>query len=167
MKKILLLVFALYLGTVSAQTRVHVCAQGKTRGFAHKQLLNQKVAATSALISHEKSYDIKFVHMMLNAERTTKYISGGVRTVATVTSTTLDTFMCLLHQVMIIDSVRLNGILTPVVRTDSIVKAKLPSTLSTGQTIDVTVWYHGTPPNAPAAIGDGFSNATSGSWGNQ
>lgn len=168
MKRLLLIAFSLCFASAFAQTtRTHVCAQGKIRSFKSNQLLSQRVAATSSAISHEKSYDMKFVHLMLNCERTTKALSGGVHTVATVTSTTLDTFMCLLHQVMIIDSVRLNGVLEPVIRQDSMVKAKLPSTLTTGQTIDAYVWYHGTPPNAPAAIGDGFSNGTSTSWGNQ
>jgi aminopeptidase N len=167
MKKLLL--FAAFFTGISliGQTeRMHPCAKSKIPAFKSSQTLNQRLASPSALISHEKSYDVKFVHLMLNCERNTKYISGGVRTVATVTTATLDTFACVLHQVHIIDSARINGQLKTVIRKDSILKIKTPSTLISGQTIDVTIWYHGTPPVGGSAIGSGYSTGTSTSWGN-
>jgi aminopeptidase N len=167
MKKLVL--FAAFFTGISltAQTeRTHPCAHSKIPAFKSVQTLNQRIASPSALISHEKSYDVKFVHLMLNCERNTKYISGGVRTVATVTAATLDTFACVLHQVHIIDSARINGQLKTVIRKDSILKIKTPSTLISGQTIDVTIWYHGTPPVGGSAIGSGYSTGTSTSWGN-
>lgn len=166
MKKLLFVFIALAGFSTQAQTHYY-CAEGKKGAFKSNTLLSQKTSAPSAFISHEKAYDIKFVHLMLNCERTTKYISGGVRTVATVTAATLDTFMCLLHQAHTIDSVRINGVLQSSVRKDSIIKVKTPGTLTSGQTIDVYMYYHGTPPVGGSAIGSGFSNGTSGSWGNQ
>lgn len=168
MKKIIFFAVLLNAFSVIAQTeRTHPCSHSKISAFKSVQTLNQRLASPSALISHEKSYDVKFVHLMLNCERTTKYISGGVRTVATVTAATLDTFACILHQAHVIDSARINGMLNPVTRKDSILKIKTPTTLMNGQTVDVTIWYHGTPPVGGSAIGSGFSNGTSTSWGNQ
>lgn len=154
---------------------VSVCIFGQHNTCAStKQKLSQGLLdhqkATSALlpnISHELKYDVKFVHMMLNVERTTKYISGGVKTVATVTAAAMDTFMCLLHENHTIDSVRFNGALLTATRVDSAVKIKPATAIPNGQSFTVTIYYKGTPPVGAAAIGSGFSNATSGAWGNQ
>ncbi len=140
------------------------CAATK-RQFSQGLLDHQK--ATSALlpnISHELKYDVRFVHMMLNVERTTKFISGGVKTVATVTAAAMDTFMCLLHENHTIDSIRFNGALLTATRVDSVVKIKPATAIPNGQSFTVTIYYKGTPPVGAAAIGSGFSNATSGAW---
>jgi aminopeptidase N len=152
--------------SVFAQRAGHVCAEGKIAHFKNLSQENHKPSATSALISHEMGYDMKFVHMMLNLERNTKYVSGGVRTLATVTVATLDTFQCLLHLNHTIDSVRINGVLCSVIRKDSIVKCKLPASLTSGQMLDAYVYYKGNAPTGGAAIGSGYSTGTSMSWGN-
>lgn len=103
----------------------------------------------------------------MNLERTNKYVSGKVKTVATETAGPLDTFMCLLHQNHTIDSIRFNGQLLSYVKKESAVKVKIPTSLSNGQTFTVTVHYKGTAPNGGTAIGSGYSNGTSPSWGNQ
>lgn len=168
MKKLLLFTALLGFNSLFSQTeRKHVCAEGKIATFKNSLALSQRVAAPSAYISHEKAYDVHFVHLNLNVERTTKTMSGSARSVATVTSTAIDTFGCVLHQVMIIDSVRVNGVLCAVSRKDSIVKVKTPGTILNGQTVDAIIYYHGTPPVGGSAIGSGFSNGTSTSWGNQ
>jgi aminopeptidase N len=137
----------------------HVCSRAKQTAF--------RSFASSGQTSHEMKYDVRFVHLNLNVERINKTISGNVRTVAVVTVQPLDTFMTLLHQNMIIDSVRFNGALINVIRQDSIVKSGLSTPLSSGASFTSIVYYHGTPPTGGAAIGSGMSNATSPSWGNQ
>lgn len=151
----------------SQTERTHACAVGKISTFKSNVALTQRVASPTAFISHEKSYDVKWVHLNLNVERTTKTISGSARSVATVTASSIDTFGCVLHQVMIIDSARVNGVLCTVSRKDSIVKLKTPGSILNGQTVDAIIYYRGTPPVGGSAIGSGFSNGTSGSWGNQ
>src|SRR4051812_33956111 len=96
MKKIILSFFILLTCILNAQE--HFCAKAKRTSVAIQ--FNQQARPSSAnqLISHELKYDIKFVHLNLNVERTNKYISGNVKTVATVTAASLDTFMTLLHQ---------------------------------------------------------------------
>lgn len=169
MKKLLLLTALLGFNSLFSQTeeRTHACAVGKIAAFKNAMANHQRVAAPSAFISHEKSYDVKWVHLNLNIERTTKTMSGSARSVATVTASSIDTFGCVLHQVMIIDSARVNGVLVTVSRKDSIVKLKTPSAILNGQTVDALIYYHGTPPVGGSAIGSGFSNGTSTSWGNQ
>ncbi len=166
MKKLLLLTALFSFGVLFSQTEhTHACSKGKIAAYQKSMAINKRIQAPSAWISHEKAYDIKFVHLMLNCERNTKFISGGVRTVATVTAASLDTFACVLAQVLTIDSVRVNGILCTAVRKDSIVKFKTPGTLINGQTVDVTIYYQGTPPVGGSAIGSGYSNASIFGWG--
>lgn len=165
MTKLLQFAFLIVAFQLTAQT--HKCAMVKQE---YAQGLLDHAKATSALlpnISHELKYDVKFVHMMLNLERTTKFVSGGVKTVATVTAAAMDTFMCLLHENHTIDSIRFDGNLVTATRVDSAVKIKPINPIPNGQSFTVTIYYKGTPPVGAAAIGSGFSNATSGAWGNQ
>ncbi|OFY85301.1 MAG: hypothetical protein A3F72_19155 [Bacteroidetes bacterium RIFCSPLOWO2_12_FULL_35_15] len=125
-------------------------------------------AVNAAQASLMDNYDVKFVHLDIDVERTSTYISGNVRSIASVTSITLDTFGFELHPDLLIDSVIVNGVTITPVRTGNFVTCGLPSTLITGATIDAKTYYHGTPPNGgAAAIGNGFTNDTSPSWGNQ
>lgn len=168
MKKLLLLTTLLGFNSLFSQTeRTHACAVGKIAAYEKMLAHNQRVSAPTAWISHEKAYDVKWVHLNLNIERNTKAMSGSARSVATVTASAIDTFGCVLHQVMIIDSARVNGVLATVSRKDSIVKLKTPGPILNGQTVDAIIYYRGTPPVGGSAIGSGFSNGTSGSWGNQ
>lgn len=115
----------------------------------------------------ENKYDVKFHHLNLDVERDTTYISGNVHTIAKVVATSLDTFGFELYPSLAIDSIRINGSLSVPARTGNYVGAPLPLVLALGGTIDAIIYYHGTPPSgATAAIGNGFSNAASGSWGN-
>jgi len=92
MKKLLLLTALFGFSVSFSQTkRAHACATGKIASFKNSLALSQRVAAPSAYISHEKAYDVHFVHLNLNVERTTKTMSGSARSVATVTSTSIDT----------------------------------------------------------------------------
>jgi len=161
-----ILAFLIFLSTC-IQAQQHSCSKMKQASVARQINLQAQMTSQSTQIPHELEYDVKFVHLDLKVERTNKFISGGVKTVATVTAAVLDTFMTLLHQNHIVDSVRFNGALLSVIRQDSIVKAGLPTSLPNGTSFTATVYYHGTPPNGGSAIGSGFSNATSPSWGNQ
>ncbi|MDP3557158.1 MAG: M1 family aminopeptidase [Bacteroidota bacterium] len=165
MKKLLLSI-AIF-GAFITNAQQHFCSKSKQSSMAAH--INHQ-ARTSALvphISHELKYDIKFVHLNLNCERTNKFVSGNVKTVATVTMAALDTFMTILHVNHSVDSVRFNGALLPSVRKDSAVKVGLPSPLANGATFTVVVFYKGTAPVGGSAIGSGYSFGTSASWGNQ
>lgn len=155
------------LASVSFQAQEHFCSKAKQASAAHLIAHQQRTSALLPHISHELKYDVKFVHLMLNVERTTKFISGGVKTVATVTAAALDTFACLLFKNHAIDSIRFNGQLSAFTRKDSVVKVAPLSPLANGQSFTVSIYYQGIPPVGGSAIGSGFSTGTSGSWGNQ
>ncbi|MDI1353912.1 MAG: M1 family aminopeptidase [bacterium] len=151
--------------TLSAQE--HACAKVKQASMANYFNQQAKPAAASPQISHDMKYDVKFVHLDLKCERTNKAVSGNVKTIATVTSAVLDTFMTLLHQNYTIDSVRFNGVILPSLRQDSMIKVGIPVPLPGGSTFTSQVYYNGIAPTGGSAIGSGYSNASSPSWGNQ
>ena len=169
MKNTLHFFFALFaFATMSAQT--HYCADHKAQRFnkivATKQSIN-KTSSTSS-IPLENKYDLKFYHLNVNVERNTSYISGNVLTKALVVATSLDSFAFVLHQNHTIDSVYVNGVRQNFVRRDSLASASVGSPISQNQLFDAVVYYRGTAPTGgAAAIGDGYSTGTSGSWGNQ
>lgn len=140
----------------------HVCAKSKQAALAKHFYVAAKLASQpSAQISHEAKYDVKFVHLNLNVERINKNVGGNVLTVATVTAAALDTFMTLLHQNHVVDSVYFNGAPLSTFRQDSMIKGGLPAPLTNGTTFTTVVYYHGTAPSGGSAIGSGFSSANS------
>lgn len=165
MKKLLLSIALFGVGFVNAQQ--HLCSKSKQASMGAHIAHQARTSALTPQISHELKYDVKFVHLMLNLERNTKFVSGGVKTVATVTAAAMDTFACSLHENHTIDSIRFNGVLMPFTRNDSTVKVKPASPLTNSQSFTVTIYYKGTPPVGGSAIGSGFSTGNSTSWGNQ
>ena len=165
MKKIALVIALLGTNFINAQQ--HFCSKAKQTSIASQISHQARTSALAPHISHELKYDIKFVHLNLNCERTNKFISGNVKTVATVTIAPLDTFMTILHVNHSVDSVRFNGMLLPSIRKDSAVKVGLPAPLGINSSFTVVVYYKGTAPVGGSAIGSGYSFGTSGSWGNQ
>lgn len=164
MKFKLVLLLALRVFLIPAQ---HPCAQQKAQSLNRHFELQAKMAAASPQISHETKYDVKFVLLDLEVQRNSKFVKGGVTTVATVTAAVLDTFQTLLHLNLGIDSVRFNGALLSVLRQDSLVKIKPATALNNGSSFTVTIWYKGNTPTGGSAIGSGYNMGTSGSWGNQ
>jgi aminopeptidase N len=140
----------------------HSCSNAKMN---HRQ--RQPVISLVQQVSENK-YDVKFEHLSLDVERDSPFIKGNVHTRATVTASVLDSFAFELHPDLTIDSIRINGSLAAPVRGGSYGAAPVPTPALIGTTVDVVIYYHGTPPSgASAAVGNGFSNGTSGSWGNQ
>jgi aminopeptidase N len=167
MKRFLFLVFVIGLNSIHAQTP-HACSKSKIESLQRSRTLQaQWHAAAAGGLHHEKKHDTRFVHLNLNLERNTKYISGNVKTVARVNAASMDTFMVFLHSNFTIDSVRFNSqFVIPVIQ-DSAIKVAAPQVLSNGTQFTVTIFYKGTAPTGGAAIGSGYSLGTSPSWGNQ
>lgn len=162
-----LLALLLLTTSVLFGQREHHCSSAKQISQARTNSILARAAQANPNISHEMKYDVKFVHLNLNLERNTKYISGNVKTVATVTSAVMDTFMCVLHQVFTIDSIKINNVPVTFIRQDSSVKCEVTPAFVTGTSFTTQVFYKGTAPTGGSAIGSGFSTGTSGSWGNQ
>jgi len=165
MKKLILSFLIGFAFSLTAQE--HFCAKLKKLSSARQ--INQPVNKSAILpqIPHELKYDMKFVHLDLSMERNNKYVIGNVKTIASVSAASLDTFQTLLHQNFTIDSVRLNGVLLASLRQDSMIKVKPAAPLANGSTFTVIVYYKGTAPTGGGAIGSGYSTGTSGAWGNQ
>ena len=155
MKKIMSLALALIALAGNAQQ--HFCAMNKSRAASKIMDAQKKMSAASSLISHEMNYDVKFVHLDLAVESTSKFIIGNSKMVSSVTAP-LDTFMVLLQQNLTIDSIWFNGTKQPFFRHDSMVKVKTPSTLAVSTTFTSQIWYQGVPATGGSALGDGFSN---------
>jgi aminopeptidase N len=158
-KTAILLSIPALAGGVFAQ---NPCALSKINGSNHVQVVTMSQKAL------ESQYDANYYHLDINAERTNKNVSGHVRELITVTAANFDTFMVELYNTHTIDSSFINGVMTAPTRVGDAVYYILPSVLPAGSMVDATIYYHGTCPTVNgSAIGDGFNNGTSGSWGNQ
>jgi aminopeptidase N len=153
--------------SISTFAQEHFCAKSKIqhKAASQKNLLMKSVQSSSNLMNN---YDVKFHHLNLNIERTSKYISGYVETIANVVSSQLDTFAFVLHQNFTIDSIYINGQKhTSIFSVDSLRKVKLNSSVPQNNIMDVFIYYHGTAPSLTGALGNGFDNGSSPTWGNQ
>jgi len=172
MKKVLQFLFT-FTAFASINAQTHYCADHKAQRFNKALAVSQAAkksasAKTTSAIPLENKYDLKFYHLNVNVERTTTFISGNVLTKALVVAPSLDSFAFVLHQNHTIDSVYVNGVRRNFVRRDSLVNASAGLPIAQGQLFDAIVYYKGTAPTGgAAAIGDGYSTGTSGSWGNQ
>ena len=97
------LTLGLLVASLSLSSQEHRCAAAKSKQLALRISQGQASAKPSALTSHEHKYDMKFVHLDLNVEDTTKYISGNSRMIARVSAAALDTYMVILHQNFTVD----------------------------------------------------------------
>ncbi|MES2779333.1 MAG: M1 family aminopeptidase [Bacteroidota bacterium] len=161
-----------YLILILSVLSLQVNAQQHSCAVAKQSLAKRTLLAKSASISQQdlmNKYDVTFHHLKLNVERDTTVISGNVRTIAKVAAASMDTFGVELHHQHTIDSMILtNGGNRMVTRENDFAYIILPATLTTGQVIDVTIYYHGDAAvTAGAAIGAGFSSSRSGRWGNE
>lgn len=153
-----------FLGSFSVNAQ-HECAIGKT---AHPTTTLQKANATPVQMAIMEKYDVRFHHLKLSVERQNKTIAGSVRTIAVTKVAGVDSFMFQLHADLILDSVTAAGVRHNFTRYPDVATVALGSSLPAGATIDLIIYYHGTPPTGgSAAIGDGFSNKASPTYGNQ
>lgn len=162
-KLILLLSSVLFANLLKSQS--NYCSDFKSK----KGLTQSKIISLPpGYIPPEHKYDLKFYHLNINVERNSLFVSGNVKSLAKVVSTSLDSFAFVLHQNHTIDSVYVAGIKRNFVRRDSLVLATAGTPILQNQVFEAIVYYRGTcPSGASAAIGNGYNAGTSGSWGNQ
>jgi aminopeptidase N len=152
---------------VNTFAQTHYCADHKAKRF-NKNISSKRIGAANVIAPLENKYDVKFYHLNVNVERTVSFISGNVKSIAKVVVPSLDSFAFVLHQNHTIDSVYVNGAKRNFVRRDSLVLAFAGTPIPQNQLFEAIVYYRGTAPTGnAAAIGDGYSAGTSGSWGNQ
>ncbi|HKC68426.1 MAG TPA: M1 family aminopeptidase [Bacteroidia bacterium] len=165
MKK-LILALSILSASLQAQHKF-ACAETKIKSHANANK-TASMLATPYLINLENQYDLKFYHLNLSLSINNKVVSGNVHTLATVTSTALDSFAFELYSTYTIDSVLLNGNKIAVSRHGDEARVPFLTPAPQGSLIDATVYYHGTAPtiNGPQA-GDGYNNGTSPTWHNK
>ena len=141
----------------SAQTE-HACA--KSRPHVNRE----QAMATPGHLTRMLRYDVKFYHLDIALERTSRDV-GGKTTIQAQITAPLDTFSFELHQNLLIDSVKVNGQLRPVQRMAAEASVPLPASLAAGQTISTEIFYHGTAPNA--STGNGLISTSAPNFGSR
>lgn len=165
MKKLLSLLFLLFVSTGIFAQLIHPCSE--TKKFAHSKNTRKHRAGNSDNMLMNK-YDVHFYFLDINAERNSTQLSGAVTIGSTITAASLDTFCFELNQSLVIDSIMYNSQSIAFTRIAAITYAILPSPATINDIISVKIFYHGNASVVGAgAIGDGYSTGTSGSWGNQ
>lgn len=157
--------FLFFFGLNQLQAQ-HLCSETK-QAQLNRNL--KKANASAAEMLQMEKYDVYFHHLKLAVERTSTYVSGSVVTAAKSRVAGLDTFVVQLHADLTVDSV-LGSNRNPLsfFRTGDIVYVLLAQSVQTEQKFSVEIFYHGTPPSQQsAAIGQGFSNRASPTYGNQ
>ena len=160
---ILLLVCGINHSLLRAQ---HSCALHKHASFEREM---QKRNAFLFEMEKMEQYDVVFHHLNLQLERTNTQIAGHVITHALSRVSNLDTFLFQLHANFTIDSVLdETGSKLSFQRLDHLAAVKLPVPIGLNQLVKVQIFYRGTAPNSGgAAIGNGYSNRASPTYGNQ
>lgn len=143
-----------------------MCATHKQQHLKTIESLRGKRDASASQMQLMEKYDVVFHHLNLAVERTSTAISGSVRTIA-VAREPIDTFAFQLYRTYTIDSII--GAQSYTFSKDSdVVYVPLERIYQPNEKIDISIYYRGTAPAAQsAAIGAGFSNRASPTYGNR
>jgi len=109
-------------------------------------------------------YDVRYVHLDLELERTSNAVAGTATTTALALQT-IGQYIVELHSNLSISNLSINGQAVPYQRNGNVVTATLSNSISQGQTFTAAITYSGSPPNG--GFFNGLSNGSSPSWGNQ
>jgi aminopeptidase N len=126
----------------------------------HKQ--RAAVLPQAALVgptSNQRAWDVTAYDLDLAADLANKVVTGSVRVRATVTAGPLLSMELDLADTMTVDSVRLlAGAALPFTHDNDLLTVTLDRAWLTGEGVDLTVWYHGTPDRG--AFGSAFAFTT-------
>jgi len=109
-------------------------------------------------------YDVTYVHLELDLERTSNAVAGTATTHAKALQP-LNQYVVELHSNLSISNLSINGQIVPFQRTGNVVTANLTNSIPQGQTFVASITYAGSPPNG--GFFNGLSNGSSPTWGNQ
>lgn len=169
MKLHLTAIFLMVNLLLNATYAQHLCADAKIASFNNLPVLKKTGGISEADMLATEKYDVKHYRFAVNVERTSAAISGKVTCFATSTVAALDTFVFQLHSNFTIDSVvDGNNQLLTFTRNNHVCKAKLNNSQQQNSLFNITIFYRGVAPNnGNAAIGNGFSNAASQTYGSR
>lgn len=147
------------LGAVCAATGLsqHPCSISKAASGGIVPGVHMDVPGTNA-------YDVRYVHLDLELERSSNAVAGTATTTAMALQT-LTQYIVELHSNLSISNLSINGQTVPFQRNGNVVTASLSNSISQGQTFVASITYAGNPPNG--GFFNGLSNGSSPSWGNQ
>ncbi|HMN32510.1 MAG TPA: M1 family aminopeptidase [Chitinophagaceae bacterium] len=161
MKKYALLFILFFLNGLHLSAQ-NLCSEGKILAFKNAQSKKRADAFSKRLM---EKYDVHFYYLDIHAERQTTIIDGNVTIGATILTPT-DTFCFELNKNLFIDSIWCNNKTVSFARNEHITYAILDSMYSTGNQIDIRIFYHGDAHiEGDAAIGSGFTVNNSNVWG--
>lgn len=142
---------------VSQAISQHPCSISKASTGGIVPGIHMDVPGTSV-------YDVTYVHLDLELERTSNAVAGTATTHAKALQP-LTQYVVELHSNLSISNLSINGQIVPYQRTGNVVTANLNGSIPQGQTFIASISYAGSPPNG--GFFNGLSNGTSPSWGNQ
>lgn len=93
----------------------------------------------------DSSFDVKYYK--INLAVTTADIAGSVTIKAVPVDASLNSFYLDLHDSLIVDSVKSEGIILSAIHDSSKIKVNLDRSFSVDEEFEVEVFYHGVPPN--------------------
>lgn len=136
--------YAVYAQDINAASQ---CVHGR-------KVLSQSMAKTTVAAIEEEQYDIKYVKFDISLTNESTAISGSVVTQAIVTAPILTEYVFELTDTLTIDSVKIFNQVRPVSHNGYVHKVSLGTPITTGNTFNVEVFYHGV-----AKTGNAFGNA--------
>jgi aminopeptidase N len=169
MKLNLVAIFLMVSCCFSTTIAQHPCADSKIAGVKKTEQLKKTGGVSIEDMLAMENYDVKHYRFNLNIEKTSAAVSGSVACFATASIAALDTFIFQLHSNFTIDSITdENNEKLSYTRNNHVCKAKLKLPVQLNNLFKITVFYRGTAPSGGgAAIGNGFSNAASPTYGSR
>jgi len=97
--------------------------------------------------SNQQAYDVAAYDLDLAPNVVTHVLWGSARVRATVVQGPLLTMELDLDDAMLVDSLKIAGVAAPFTHVTDLLTITLGRAYLAGEDLDVTVWYHGTPPS--------------------
>jgi aminopeptidase N len=163
-KSVATLLAAVVCGSVYGQHH----AEGWRNAHANSKTSSAKVASKTTGSSHpdEDKYDVKYVKLNVEMTNIATTIGGDVTTTAQVTASALGSYVFEMLPPLVIDSVRLDGVLSTATVTGDTVMVPFATAKNMGEMFTAQVYYHGTPVSGTPSDIYGISALQSGAWGN-
>lgn len=158
----LVLVFSLALITALGFVNANAQEEAKSCGKVKRAQARGTVAS-----SEEDKYDVKYVKLNLNLTNVSTALSGDVTTKAMVIAPSISTYVFELNPVYTIDSVLINGVISPFTTLGYIRTVSLSSPLNINTLFTAQVFYNGTLVAGTGGFFQGISNTVSPSWRNR
>lgn len=139
--KSILTITLFFVGFVAAaQTKNAVEACSGSKQLTHPDEVRPMVADIK-----ENDYDVRYVKLDIALDTSSTKISGSATTKAVSLKQNLSEYVFELIPENTVDSVKINGILSPVSGSGVVRTVAFPATVALNQLFTVQVWYHGQP----------------------